>query len=232
MIVSGNGGSGTTTFTTNIASALAKAGAKVLVFDMNIGLRNDDIYLGMENNILFDLGDVVAGVCSLEKAILECDDCENLFLLPCPQCKGIAGFSGQHVSLLLGRLKEEYDYVFVDCPVGIGKMFEHIALACDKALLIATPDYLSVRNTDAVSRRLKALGLTNRCFAVNKIMESDLSDSMSLEWISKTMCIPLVGMVLFDENIHVSNNRGLPIALGDNAFYAKTFTDIAVRTVT
>lgn len=231
MVASGKGGCGTTTFTTNLGVALANTGSRVCVCDMNIGLRNDDIYLGMENSILFDLGDVVSGICSLEKAVIPCDCSDNLFLLPCPQCKGVSGLSGQHIFRLLDGLREMFDYVFVDCPVSVGKVLEYIAKKADKAVLILTPDFVSVRNTDAVSRRLETVGLKDRCFIINKITESVLTTEPGLDWISQTMEIPLVGMLSMDEEIHKSNNKGTPIAQMGSSYYVKTFIEIAARIV-
>ncbi len=231
MFASGKGGSGTTTFTVNLGVILANTGAKVLVFDMNIGLRNDDIYLGMEDRILFDLGDVASGLCPLEKAVIAHDCCPNLYLLPCSQCKGISGFSGRHIQTLLEKLREDYDYVLVDCPVSIGKVMEYIAGRSDKAVLVVTPDYVSVRNTDAVSKRLESIGMTDRCFAINKVTESVIGGELSLDWISETMEIPLVGMLSLDETIHQCNNRGVPAALDGSSYYVKTFIEIAARII-
>ena len=231
MIASGKGGSGTTTFTVNLGIVLANTGAKVLVCDMNIGLRNDDIYLGMENRVLFDFGDYISGICSLEKTIIQSDSCDDLYLLPCPQCKSIPELSVQKMSEMFSQLKEEYDYILVDCPVSIGKSLELSANSADAALLITTPDFVCTRNTDAVSRRLESLGLKNRLFVINKVMQSSLENEPGLEWISQTMDIPLAGIMSFDEEIHYANNSGVPIVQTGSSYYVKTFIEIAARIV-
>lgn len=231
MVASGKGGCGTTTFATNLGVVLANSGASVLVFDMNIGLRNDDIYLGMENNILFDLGDVVSGLIAPEKAILPCDCCENLYLLPCPQCKSVSGLTGQVIFNLLDSLRDAFDYVIIDCPVSIGKTLEFLSQKSDKALLVVTPDFVSVRNTDAVSRRMENIGLTDRCFVINKISESSLNSEPSLDWIIQTMEIPMVGMLSQDDEINLCNNRGTPVALSGSSYFVKSFIEIAARIV-
>ncbi len=231
MLVSGKGGSGTTTMTTNLAVVLANSGAKVLVCDMNIGLRNDDIYLGMENRVLFDLGDYISNVCDLEKAIIEDDSCEGLYLLPCPQCKSVAGLSSHRLSILFSELKASYDYVLVDCPVTIGRFLEYIAADADSALLVTTLDYVSVRNTDAVNRRLDEIGLDKRYFVINKVTEEGLKREPELEWISQTMDIPLAGILSFDEDIHFANNEGTPIVQLGTSYHIKTFIEIATRIV-
>ncbi len=231
MIASGKGGSGTTTFAANLGIVLANTGAKVLVCDMNIGLRNDDIYLGMENRVLFDLGDYIGGLCSLEKAIIESDSCDNLSLLPCPQCKSVPGLSAQKLSVMFTSLKESYDYVIVDCPVNIGKSLEFVASEADAALLVVTPDYVCIRNTDAVCGRLKDLGVNKLFFAVNKMTEASLNREPSLEWISQTLDIPLVGIMSYDDAINAANNNGTPVVQMGSSYYVKTFIEIAARTV-
>ena len=198
---------------------------------MNIGLRNDDIYLGMENRVLFDLGDYVSGVCDLDKAIIEHDSCEGLYLLSCPQSRSVAGLNSQRFSMLFAKLKERYDFVLVDCPVAIGRFLEYIASDSDAALLITTLDFVGVRNTDAVNRRLDEIGLENRYFVINKVTEEGLKREPELEWISQTMDIPLAGILSFDEDIHFANNEGTPIAQLGTSYHIKTFIEIATRIV-
>lgn len=231
LVTSGKGGSGTTTITANLGVVLANSGARVLICDMNIGLRNDDIYLGMENRVLFDLGDYIGDVCSLEKTIIESDSCDGLFLLPCPQCKSVAGLNSQKLAMLFSVLKNSYDYILVDCPVTIGRFLEYIAEDADTALLVTTLDYLSVRNTDAVNRRLDEIGLEDRYFVINKVTENALKREPSLESISQTMDIPLAGILSYDEDIDFANNDGTPIVQLGSSYYIKTFIEIATRIV-
>lgn len=229
MVTSGKGGSGTTTFAINIAAVLANSGAKVLVFDMNIGLRNDDIYLGVEDRILFDVGDVVSDVCGLRKAIVQTDN-ENLDLLPGTQCKGIAGFSQLCITNLLLDLKDAYDYVIVDCPVTIGKTLDYVAADCEKALLIATPDYVSMRNTDAVRQKL-AKGFIDIFLAVNRINENSFSDIIQLSDITKAVPVPLIGVMAEDGLINAFNNRGIPVVNSSSGAIVKAFIEITARLV-
>ena len=231
MIASGKGGSGTSTFTVNLGVVLANTGAKVLVCDMNIGLRNDDIYLGMENRVLFDLADYMEGICSLEKCIIQSDSCENLYLLPCPQCKTLQGLSEQKIRSMFEELKAAYDYVLIDCPVSIGKSLGYAASVSDCALLVTVPDFVCVRNTDAVSRRLKDLGLGERFFVINMVSEETMRREPSLEWISQTMDIPLAGILSYDWEINLCNNRGTPVVQTGSSVFVKTFIEIAARIV-
>lgn len=230
LFTAGKGGSGTTTFTINTGVILANSGAKVLIWDMNIGLRNDDIYLGLEDSILFDLGDVISGTCSLDKAIIP-SDTEGLFLLPCSQCKGIPGFSQSHIMNLMITLKEEFDYVLIDCPVNVGKTLEFLAGDCDKAVLVVTPDYVSIRNTDAVSRRLEAVTSIDKLIAINRVSEKGMSELPNPEWILRSIALPIVGVVAEDEAINISNNNGVPIVCSGSGPVVKTFIEITARIV-
>lgn len=231
LVTSGKGGSGTTTITTNLGVVLANSGARVLICDMNIGLRNDDIYLGMENRVLFDLGDYISDVCGLEKAIIESDSCSGLYLLPCPQCKSVAGLNSQKLGALFSILKDSFDYILVDCPVTVGRFLEYVAEDADTALLVTTLDFVSVRNTDAVSRRLDETGLEERFLVINMVTEEALKREPSLGSISQIMDIPLAGIISYDEDIHFSNNDGTPIVSLGSTYYVKTFIEIATRIV-
>ena len=231
MIASGKGGSGTTTFAANIGVVLANTGADVLVCDMNFGLRNIDIYLGMENRVLFDLGDYFGGICSLEKAIIQSDSNDHLYLLPCPQNKTVPGINAQKMGAMLSELKQSFDYILLDCPVTIGRKLEYMCASSDGALLVTTPDFVSIRNTDAVSRKMASLGLKNRCFAINKVTEKSLTHEPTLELISQTMEIPLAGILSYDEEINYSNNKGVPIVQTGSSYYIKAFIEIAARIV-
>ena len=231
MIASGKGGSGTTTFAVNLGIVLANTGARVLICDMNVGLRNDDIYLGLENRVLFDFGDYISGLCSLEKAIIRSDSCDNLYLLPCPQCKSIPGLNVKSMSFMFGELRRMYDYIIVDCPVNIGKSLEFVSVNADCALLVTTPDYVCIRNTDAVSRRMAAFCLDKRLFVINKVSESTLEHEPSLDWIIQAMDIPLAGILSYDEDIDLCNNRGTPAAQIGSSYHVKVFIGIAARIV-
>ncbi|MBR0417138.1 MAG: AAA family ATPase [Firmicutes bacterium] len=231
MVASGKGGSGTSTLTVNLAFVLANTGARVLVCDMNVGLRNDDIYLGMENRVLFDLGDYIGGVCSLEKAVIRSDSNENIYLLPCPQGKDVPGINSQSMKEMFDKLRSAFDFIIIDCPVNIGKFLEITAENADAALLVTTPDFVCIRNTDAVSRKLESKGLRNRVFVINKVTETTLQNEPSLEWISQTMDIPLAGIISFDEDISLCNNRGVPAAQEGSLYCVKTFLEIAARIV-
>ena len=228
---SGNGGTGKTTFAVNISVAAAKQGLNVLLLDLNMGRRNADIYLGMEDRILFDLGDVVSGLCRLDKAIIKHDLCPGLSLLSCPQYREIEGMGPGHVSALYKTLRERFDLIVVDCPVSVTGLLRIFASGADAALMLTVPDYSSVRNTEALCEKLEELGVEERYYAINRIdrQYSDSDNVPGINFIARSINAPLVGMVSEDPAIHISNNSGIPAALADGSDMARRFEDIAAR---
>ena len=230
---SGSGGTGKTTFAVNLGTAAALRGLKVLIVDMNIGRRNADIYLGMEDRILFDLGDVISGLCKLDKAIIQHDVCENLYLLSCPQYRDIDGIGPGHIKALYGALRERFDLVIVDCPVSVSGVLRIFSCGADAALMLTTPDYLSVRNTEALSEKLEVLGVTELYYAINRMDRSypDNDAVPDLSFITKSINVPLVGIITEDITIHSANNSGCPIALVSGSDMAHRFSDMVGRLI-
>ncbi len=233
LLVSGKGGVGKSTFAVNLGYTLASAGAKTLVLDLNTGLRNVDIYLGMENYALFDLGDVVSGVCRIEKAIVESPLQKGLFMLPGTQSREIDGLSPEHMRLLCGRLKAAFDFILIDTSVSIGEPLVCAAAGADLSLLIVTPDYSAVRNGDAVDKRLASLGVSKRFYAVNRVRPAFAEDAglPDAEYLSGVFDIPLAGIVMDDDAIHFANNNGRPAALEEGSYISRNFAEIASRLI-
>ena len=231
LVTSGKGGAGKTTITVNLGATLAQKGARVALVDFNMGLRNLDIYLGMEDCSLFDLGDVLTGVCKVDKALVHDDRFGRLYMLPCPQFKEINGVTAQHVAGLFAVLKNQFDYVLVDMPLSVGRMMENAASAADAGIVVVTPDYVSLRNADTMDRKLDVCGLKKRCFIINQV-DPDLMRSRNvpgIEHIARNMNTPLAGIIPWDENIHAGNNAGSPVVLASDSYIAKNFETIAMR---
>ena len=231
LVCSGSGGAGKTTFAVNLSVALAAKGKRVLLFDINVGRRNADIYLGMEDRILFDLGDVMSGLCSIDKAIIPYDLCEGLYILACPQYREIEGFGPGHVRALTDVLKRRFDYVITDCPVSIGGTLRTFSAGADAALILTVQDHASVRNADALSEKLACLGVEKRFFAINRIdRQYSGSESIpSVNYIARTITVPLVGMVTEDPSINIANNTGFPVAMDPSCDMARRFSAMADR---
>ena len=231
LVCSGKGGVGKTTFAVNLSIAAAGSGLKVLLMDLNMGRRNIDIYLGMEDRILFDLGDVISGMCSLDRAIIDYDLCPGLSILACPQYREIDGIGPGHLRALYEKLKGIYDLVVVDCPVSLGGILRTVANGADSALIITIQDYSSVRNADALNEKLENIGIEKRFYAINR-MDKQYSGSTAipgLGFITKALQIPLIGIVSEEPAIHLANNCGCPVALEAGSDMQQRFAQIAFR---
>ena len=231
LVSSGKGGSGKTTFAIALAITLARRGYKICLTDLNFGLRNLDIYLGLEDKVIFDIGDIMAGVCKVEKALIRDDKIDGLYLLESTQNKLVKGLTAGHVKALISQLKKHFDYVIIDSPYGVDESLNISSAGADSAVLVATPDQLALRNTEAVNRRLDKLGVKSRCFVINMLRpglaESDYCPG--IESFTKAFDIPLAGMIPYDENIHLGNNAGRPVFLAEESYIARNMDEIVIR---
>ncbi|MDO5441627.1 MAG: AAA family ATPase [Bacillota bacterium] len=230
LIASGKGGSGRTTFSISMAITLAKRGSKVCLVDLNFGLRNLDIYMGIEDNVIFDIGDIFAGVCKLEKALVKYPDLAGLYVLEATQNKIIKGITEGHIKALVSRLKKDFDYVIIDGPTAVGVDLGIAAAGADSAVIVLTPDQLSLRNSDAVDRRLNSYGVKSRCFVVNMVRRglSGQDYGPSLNDMTNVLDIPMAGLIPYDENIEIGNNAGNPVCLKEN-YISKNIDEIVTR---
>ena len=228
-LTSGKGGAGKTTFAVNIAAALAAGGARTVLLDLNAGTRNADIYLGLESKVLFDLADVLSGVCTLEKATVRDEHFARLALVSGPQYKIINGMSDGHVRLIVRKLRESFDYVIIDCPGGLGEDFANAVSPAEAALIIVTPDYASIRNSEVVERRLASLGVEKRFLAVNMYCPQADEDKAlpDIGQIKAAFTSELTGTIPMDKDIHIANNSGRPVMCEGQSLTARTFLSIA-----
>ncbi len=231
LITSGKGGVGKTTITVNLGATLALKGARVVLVDFNMGLRNLDIYMGMEDHCLFDLGDIFTGVCRVERALVHDGRFGELYMLPCPQFKSIDGITAEHIKGLFALLKRRFDYLLMDMPLSMGCLLESVAAAAEMGIVVLTPDFVALRNADTMDRRLESLGIRRRCYIVNKVdMHSQASSAVpDMEKIDRNMKTPMAGIIPRDENIHSGNNSGIPVVIAQNSYIAKNFDNIACR---
>lgn len=231
VITSGKGGVGKTTATANIGAALAMMEHKVALVDADIGLRNLDVVMGLENRIVYDLVDVVEGFCKLKQALIKDKRVEGLYLLPAAQTREKTAVTPEQMKVLVSQLKEEFDYVIVDCPAGIEQGFRNAISGADRAIVITTPDVSSVRDADRVIGLLEAAGFEAPLLVVNRIKPRmvDRGDMMDIEDILDVLAIRLVGIVPEDESILVSTNRGEPAVFQDSSRAGQAFRNIARR---
>jgi septum site-determining protein MinD len=218
VITSGKGGVGKTTTTANLGVGLAMLGSKVVLIDADIGLRNLDVVMGLENRIVYDLVDVVEGRCRTKQALIRDKRYENLYLLPAAQTRDKNAVKPEQMRQLCDELKEEYDYVLVDCPAGIEQGFRNAIAGADRALIVTTPEVSAVRDADRIIGLLEAADLKNPRLIVNRLRPDMVKrgDMMDIDDILEILAIELVGVIPDDEKIIISTNRGEPVVANEN----------------
>ncbi|MDT8715276.1 septum site-determining protein MinD [Clostridium sp. 19966] len=231
VITSGKGGVGKTTTTANIGTALASMGKKVVVVDGDTGLRNLDVLMGLENRIVFTLIDVIEERCKLKQALIKDKRLNSLFMLPTAQTRDKNDISTEAMKELVLELKEEFDYVILDCPAGIEQGFENAVVGADRAIVVVNPEVTSVRDADRVIGKLDAKGLDRHELLINRLNIDMVKkgDMLNISDIIDTLSIKLIGVVPDDRNITVSTNKGEPIVLDDKALAGQAFKNIAKR---
>ncbi len=234
VITSGKGGVGKTTTTANLGAALALAGNTVVLLDADIGLRNLDVVMGLENRIVYDLVNVVEGVCTYNKALIKDKRIDGLYLLPAAQIKDKDAIKPEQMKALVENIKEEFDFVLIDCPAGIEQGFLNAIIGADEAIIIVTPEVSSVRDADRVVGLLDKKGnipLENMHMVVNRIRMDMVrkKEMLDVSDIEDLLRINVLGVIPDDESVIVSTNKGEPIVLSSKNSVAQAFHDMAGR---
>ncbi len=231
VITSGKGGVGKTTSSANIGTALAMQGNKVCLIDADIGLRNLDVVMGLENRIVYDIVDVVENNCRLEQAMIRDKRYDGLYLLPAAQTRDKTSVTPFQMKELIEDLKVEMDYIVVDSPAGIEQGFKNAIAGADRAIIVTTPEISAVRDADRIIGLLEAEGLRDPEVIINRIRADmvERGDMMGIDDMIEILAIDLIGIVPEDEGIVVSTNKGEPIALNDNAKAGQAYRNIARR---
>ena len=203
VITSGKGGVGKTTTTANIGIGLAKLGKKVLVIDTDLGLRNLDVVLGLENRIVYNLVDVIEGKCRPKQAIIKDKRFQDLYLLPSAQTKDKSSVSPEQMKKLTEDLREDYDFVLLDCPAGIEQGFQNAIAGADKAIVVTTPEVSSIRDADRIIGLLEASGIRDNQLVINRLRVDMVKkgDMMSVEDVTEILAIDLLGVIPDDESV-------------------------------
>ncbi|MBE7030212.1 MAG: septum site-determining protein MinD [Ruminococcaceae bacterium] len=231
VITSGKGGVGKTTTTANIGTGLALLGKKVVLVDTDIGLRNLDVVMGLENRIVYDIVDVVEEKCRLKQALIKDKRYTGLSLLPAAQTRDKNSVNEEQMQKLCENLKKEFDYVIIDCPAGIEQGFKNAIAGADRALVVTTPEVSAVRDADRIIGLLEANEMKSTDLVINRLRPDMVKtgDMMNVDDIIDILAVSLIGVVPDDQDIIISTNRGEPVVAGNSTRSGQAYRNIALR---
>lgn len=230
VVTSGKGGVGKTTSTANIGVGLAKSGKKVVVIDTDLGLRNLDVVMGLENRIVYNLVDVIEGNCRLKQALIKDKRYEELYLLPSAQTKDKTAISPEQMKKLTAELKEDFDFVLLDCPAGIEQGFQNAIAGADRAIVVTTPEVSAIRDADRIIGLLEQNQIKKIELVINRIRIDMVKrgDMMSIDDVTEILAIHLLGAIPDDENIVISTNQG-EVVVGCENLSGRAYENICRR---
>ena len=213
VVTSGKGGVGKTTTAANLGIGLAELQKKVVMVDTDIGLRNLDVVLGLENRIVYNLVDVIEGRCRLKQALIRDKRQKDLYLLPSAQTRDKTAVTPEQMCKLCEELKELFDYVILDCPAGIEQGFQNAVAGANRAVVVTTPEVSSIRDADRIIGILEASDLRDISLIINRIRPDMVrrGEMMSVEDVEEILAVPLIGVIPDDEYVVVATNQGEPV---------------------
>ncbi len=231
VITSGKGGVGKTTATANLGSGLALRGKRVVVVDTDIGLRNLDVVMGLENRIVYDLVDVIEGRCKLSQALVRDKHANDLCLVPAAQTRDKSAVESHQMVELCQQLKQDFDYVLIDCPAGIEQGFRNAIVAADRAIVVTTPEVSAIRDADRVIGLLEAAEIPVPDLVINRVRPGMVKqgDMMDQKDILDLLSVRMLGVVPDDEKIIVATNKGIPAVHDPKSWSGEAFRRIAAR---
>lgn len=230
-VTSGKGGVGKTTAVANIAVALASGGKKVVCIDGDIGLRNLDIIMGLENRIVYDIVDIIEGRCRIRQAMIRDKRLPELFLIPAAQTRDKNAVSPSDMTRLCDELRGEVDWILIDSPAGIERGFRNSVAPANKVLIVTNPEMSAVRDADRVIGLLEAEEKPAPSLIINRLNPSMVrrGDMLSVDDVYDLLRIDVIGIVPEDENIIVASNRGTPLSMDGKSRAGQAFRNIARR---
>ena len=230
VVTSGKGGVGKTTTTANLGAGLSRLDKKTVIIDTDLGLRNLDVVLGLENLIVYNLVDVIEGTCRLKQALIRDKRYENLYLLPSAQTKDKTAISPEQMRKLTAELREEYDYILLDCPAGIEQGFQNAIAGADRALVVTTPEVSAIRDADRIIGLLETNGIRKTDLIINRIRTDMVKrgDMMSVDDVTEILSVPLIGAIPDDEQVVIGTNQGEPV-IGTESLAGNAYINICKR---
>ena len=231
VITSGKGGVGKTTTTANLGSSLAEAGKKVVLVDTDIGLRNLDVVMGLENRIVYDIVDVVEEKCKLRQALIKDKRFKELYLLPAAQTRDKSAVNEEQMKELTKKLKEDFDYILIDCPAGIEQGFKNAIAGADRAIVVTTAEISAIRDADRIIGLLESSEIRNPELIVNRLRPNMVKkgEMMEVDDIVDLLSVDLIGVVPDDEYIITQTNKGEPVIKNKKAPSGKAYIEIGRR---
>ena len=232
VVTSGKGGVGKTPTSANIGCGLALEGKKVVLVDSDIGLRNLDVVMGLENRIVYDLVDVIEGTCRLKQALIKDKRYPGLFLLPAAQTRDKNAVSPEQMKKLCQNIKDMgFEYIIIDCPAGIEQGFKNAVAGADRAVVVTTPEVSAVRDADRIIGLLEANGISNPGLIVNRLRVDMVKrgDMMSVDDVKEILSVDVLGVVPDDEDVVITTNKGEPAVTEENSRAGRAYRNITLR---
>lgn len=232
VITSGKGGVGKTTSNANIGTALANAGNKVVMIDTDLGLRNLDLLLGLENRIVYTIVDVVEERCKLKQALVKDKKNPNLCLLAAAQTRDKSAVTQEQLVDICNKLKKDFDFILVDCPAGIEQGFQNAVAGASEAIVVTTPEMSAVRDADRIIGLLEAKEeIKSYKLLLNRVRPNLIKskDMMSIDDVVDILSCELIGIIPEDTGIITSTNKGEPIVNDDKSPAGQAYQNVARR---
>lgn len=230
-VISGKGGVGKTTVTANVGIALSMLGQKTVIIDTDMGLRNLDLALGLENSVVYDMTDLIAGECRMREAVIKDEKYHGLGFIPTAQFKTEEGIDCEKFEKIIDELKKQYDYVIIDAPAGIGEGFEMAAKLSDMSLIVVNPEPFSLRDADRVAALLEEIGVHDLRLIVNRIRPEMVAKGvmLNIDALIEALGVRLTGVLYEDSAIIEHAICGQPIVLDERSVTGTEFKNIARR---